>query len=90
MSRDKYRWQDSALCAQMDPDLWHRSPQLGGKYSEAKQWCRTCPVLAECAEAVLSYEWGLERSERRGVWAAMSPGERFKAEQAQRAKGIAA
>lgn len=87
MTAEQYAWQDYALCAQMDPELWFRAPQDGGKYSEIKAWCRECPVLTECRLSVLAYEWGLRATERRGVWGAMTPADRFKTEQGLRAQG---
>ncbi len=62
---------------------------MGGKYTVAKGYCRTCPVLAECAETVLTREWGLPSSERRGVWGGMTAAERVKAEWQRRQQVVA-
>lgn len=85
MSRGTLSWQASALCAQADPDFWFLAPQEGGKYTEAKAFCRRCPVRTECADYALAGEWGLPATERRGVWAGMSPVDRVKAERKVRA-----
>jgi WhiB family redox-sensing transcriptional regulator len=93
MSADDYAWQSYALCAQMDADLWHLSPQMGGKYTEAKSYCRTCPVIRSCRAYALACEWGLPASERRGVWGGMTAKERVRAEaavRAQRGESVAA
>lgn len=87
MNADTYAWEDDAICARMDPDLWHLSPQMGGRYTVAKGYCLACPVLTECRLAVLVHEWGLPRGERRGVWGAMTPAERVKAEDGLKAQG---
>jgi hypothetical protein len=88
MNADTFAWQDSALCAQMDPDLWHVAPHEGGRYTVARDYCLQCPVLTECRLAVLAGEWGLPATERRGVWAAMTPAGRVKAERGLTAQGV--
>lgn len=88
MNAASFAWQSYALCAQMDPDLWHLSPQMGGKYSEAKRWCRRCPVVAQCGRQAIRNEWGLPSSERRGVFGAMTPRERVSAEQRVRSEVV--
>ena len=85
MNADTFEWQDYAVCARTDPDLWHTSPQDGGRYTVAKDYCHACPVLTECAASVLSREWGLPATERRGVWGGMTAAERVRAEHARRA-----
>lgn len=61
-------WQDDALCAQVDSELWF--PDKGGSVKEAKQICQACPVLSSCLE------YALATDERFGVWGAMSERER--------------
>jgi WhiB family redox-sensing transcriptional regulator len=58
------RWQDAALCAQVDPDRWY--PEKGGSVREPVSVCRQCPVRAECLE------YALENNEGYGVWGGMS------------------
>lgn len=80
MNADSFDWQDYAVCARLDPDLWHLSPQMGGKYTVAKGYCRQCPVIRECGNEALALEWGLPVGERRGVWGGMTAAERVRAE----------
>lgn len=61
-------WQQSALCAQTDPEAFF--PEKGGSTREAKRVCHNCPVSAEC----LGY--ALENDERFGIWGGMSERER--------------
>jgi WhiB family transcriptional regulator, redox-sensing transcriptional regulator len=65
-------WMRSALCTQVDPDLWF--PEKGGHdmSRQPKRICRECPVIAEC----LSY--ALEHEEMFGVWGGTGERERRK------------
>lgn len=63
-------WQDSALCAQTDPDAFF--PEKGGSTREPKKICLDCPVRQECLEAALA------RDERFGIWGGLSERERRK------------
>lgn len=61
-------WQERALCAQVDADLFY--PEKGGSTKEAKSVCMTCEVRAECLEAAI------DRDERFGIWGGMSERDR--------------
>jgi WhiB family redox-sensing transcriptional regulator len=61
-------WQDSALCAQTDPEAFF--PEKGGSTREAKKVCRACEVRTECLE------YALEHDERFGIWGGLSERER--------------
>ncbi len=61
-------WQDSALCAQTDPEAFF--PEKGGSTREAKKVCRSCDVRTECLE------YALEHDERFGIWGGLSERER--------------
>lgn len=61
-------WQSEALCAQVDPELFH--PELGGTAAIAKRICLGCPVRRDCLE------YALEHGENHGVWGATSPDQR--------------
>jgi WhiB family redox-sensing transcriptional regulator len=65
-------WQDSALCAQADPEAFF--PIKGGSTREAKKVCRACPVRAECLEYALIHQ------ERYGIYGGLSERERRKLE----------
>ena len=62
------RWQERALCAQTDPEVFH--PEKGGSTREAKRVCMACPVRAECLR------YALDNDERFGVWGGLSERER--------------
>lgn len=61
-------WQDSALCAQTDPEAFF--PEKGGSTREAKRVCLACEVRAECLEYALLHD------ERFGIWGGLSERER--------------
>ena len=62
-------WQDHALCAQVDPELWF--PEKGESSRPAKRICQRCPVQAECRSAALA------RCEQYGIWGGLSYKERM-------------
>ena len=66
--QDARHWQDEALCAQVDGDMWF--PEKGGTTREAKRICAACPVRADCLE------YALARKESFGVWGGLSERER--------------
>jgi WhiB family redox-sensing transcriptional regulator len=67
------RWQDAALCAQVDPDIFF--PERGESTRAPKQVCAGCPVRLPCLDYALEHEgiaahgiWGgLSERERRGL-----------------------
>jgi WhiB family transcriptional regulator, redox-sensing transcriptional regulator len=61
-------WQERALCAQIDPEMWF--PEKGGSTSDAKKVCLGCPVRDECLTYALNHD------ERFGVWGGCSERER--------------
>ncbi|MEV4161440.1 WhiB family transcriptional regulator [Nonomuraea dietziae] len=63
-------WQDKALCAEVDPDLFFPVCDDARSAANAKKICAACPVRNEC----LTY--ALVRGERYGVWGGMSGQER--------------
>jgi WhiB family redox-sensing transcriptional regulator len=63
-------WQERALCAQTDPELFF--PEKGGSTREAKSTCRRCEVRAECLDAAL------DNDERFGIWGGNSERDRRK------------
>ena len=63
------RWQDHALCAQVDPELWF--PEKGESSRPAKRICQRCPVQAECRSAALA------RCEQYGIWGGLTYKERL-------------
>ena len=62
-------WRDSALCAQVDWDLFF--PDRGGKSGRiAKRICDRCPVKQECLQ------WSLDHDVHYGVWGGLSETQR--------------
>jgi WhiB family redox-sensing transcriptional regulator len=64
------RWQDDALCAETDPEMF--SPERGGSTYNAKTVCGACGVRRQCLE------YALATGERSGVWGGKSERERRK------------
>lgn len=63
-------WQDSALCAETDPEAFFPPP--GGSARDAKNICTRCEVRTECLQ------YALDHNEKFGVWGAMTERERRK------------
>lgn len=65
-------WMASALCAQVDGDLWF--PEQGDHQSarDAKATCRRCPVINDCLR------FALDQAPREGIWGGLTPKERNK------------
>lgn len=60
--------------------MWY--PEGHGREAEvrnAKRWCAVCPVRPECLAYVLSVEAGAPAESRYGVWAGLTPRERYAA-----------
>lgn len=61
-------WQEDALCAQTDANLWF--PERGENTAPlAKAICAECPVRIQC----LNY--ALDNEERFGIWGGLAPRE---------------
>ena len=71
-----YRWQDDAVCAQTDPEIFY--PERGGSTREAKAVCQGCPVREQCLEEAVAND------ERFGIWGGLSERERRKIKIARR------
>lgn len=61
-------WMASALCAQIDPDLWF--PEKGHPSNAAKALCEGCPVKLECLE------YGM--NDQHGIYGGLSARERLR------------
>ena len=66
---DPRAWQDDALCAQTDPDIF--LPEKGGSTKNAKRVCAACPVRQECLNFALTQEFNPD-----GIWGGTSVRER--------------
>lgn len=65
---DETAWQESALCAQTDPELFF--PEKNGSAKGAKKVCARCEVEADCLR------YTLEHDENHGVWGGLSENQR--------------
>jgi WhiB family redox-sensing transcriptional regulator len=54
-------WMESALCLQVDPDLFFPSPGENDRVRAAKRVCRNCPVASECLS------WAVASPELTGI-----------------------
>jgi WhiB family redox-sensing transcriptional regulator len=68
---------EQALCASADPDLWFPEPKGNAHYRteesmQARAICNVCPAKPECLEYSLRYS-GLH-----GIWAGLDPTQRSK------------
>ena len=62
------RWQESANCLGVDPDLFF--PERGASTREAKGVCKGCEVRGDCLEYALAH------GEKFGIWGGLSERER--------------
>jgi len=58
-------WQEMALCAQIDPELWYPDAGLA---VEARRICASCPVAAQCLQDALA-----DTGDEYGIRAGTSP-----------------
>lgn len=61
-------WQDRALCAQTDPEIFF--PEKGASVRQARAVCMACEVRAECLD------YALATDQRWGIWGGLSLRER--------------
>jgi len=61
-------WQDDALCAETDPEIFH--PHEGGSTRDAKRVCGACDVRQQCLD------YAIANRIPDGVWGGLSPLER--------------
>lgn len=74
-------WTTSALCAQVDPEMWF--PEKGGVgYAPARRICMRCPVRPECLDDAMTSE---TPGERNGMRAGLTPRQRDRAAAADHA-----
>ncbi|MFB7007862.1 MULTISPECIES: WhiB family transcriptional regulator [unclassified Streptomyces] len=69
---------DSALCAQVDPDMWFPEG-AGSRDRTAKKVCGACPVSAECGGYADLLESDGSDGSRHGTWGGRSARQRTKA-----------
>ena len=74
LAADEYAWQDEALCAQVDADLFF--PGKGGSADAPKRVCCWCDVREQCLAYALEMEARPGAIGRFGVYGGTSPKER--------------
>ncbi len=65
---EQLHWQDFALCAQTDPDIFF--PEKGGSTTPATSVCSACSVRSQCLDYAISHDI------RHGIWGGMSDNDR--------------
>ena len=75
-------WMDSALCAEVDPELFH--PAKGESTVPAKSVCAVCDVRTECLD------YALDHPELRGIWGGQTEAQRKTIRQRRDTQGSAA
>lgn len=70
-------WRDSAVCAQVDPELMFPDTSLPGAWEPALATCRRCPVRRACLADALAEEAAAGERARYGVRGGMKPRERW-------------
>ena len=78
---DRPAWMRSALCAQVDGDLFF--PEKGESGHDAKRVCRGCPVRLPCLE------YGLAAREPHGIYGGLSARERTRLLRSQQTRRAA-
>lgn len=63
-------WTEDAACVQIDPDLHFPHPGDNRRATQARDICRKCPVLEQCARAAI------DAREQDGIWGGLLPKER--------------
>lgn len=66
-------WRHDAACRDSDPELFFPIGNTGPaliQIEQAKQICRSCPVISACLE------WALDSGQEAGVWGGTSEDER--------------
>lgn len=44
------KWMASAVCAQIDPEIWFPDHRRDGRVAQAIELCQGCPVIRECRD----------------------------------------
>jgi WhiB family redox-sensing transcriptional regulator len=72
---ENWDWQLFAACRGQDVEIFYhpageRRRDKKARIDQAKQICRDCPVISDCAA------WALRTREPYGIWGGLSEGER--------------
>ncbi len=63
-------WQEQAVCASVEPDLFYPAPHEHGRRRQAKALCASCPVVNECLQ------WALEINDKFAILGGLTAHER--------------
>ncbi len=70
-------WQERAVCAQLDPELFFPDLTDVAQVRRAKARCATCEVVDRCRAEADQAEGDAGMGRRWGVWGGCTPAERF-------------
>jgi WhiB family redox-sensing transcriptional regulator len=73
-------WTDSALCAQIDPEIFFPNKGDVVKAATARRICGDCPVSTQCLTAAM------EEDQRWGIWGGYTAHERYKMKRREQAR----
>ena len=68
--RHRLSWMDSALCAQVDPELFFPEYRANAVAAAARRICATCPVRDDCLR------YALTDPDLDGIWGGTTPRQR--------------
>ena len=78
-SDQKESWQDKSLCATIGTEVFF--PTQKGDYADARKICGRCDVREDCLRYILKIEGKKKLSQREGMFAGLTPGQRLKLSQ---------
>jgi WhiB family redox-sensing transcriptional regulator len=70
-------WAEGALCREVGIEVFYPPEETGTDYRGARKVCRACPVQADCLSYVMDREGSADRHNRHGMWAGLSPRQRY-------------
>lgn len=80
---EKEKWQDGAVCATTDPEVFF-PPTGKNVYAAARKICNSCDVRLKCLAYIMRVEGESHSHNRYGMYAGLSPVERRKLYEEQR------
>ena len=63
-------WQEQAVCASVEPELFYPAPQEHVRRRQAKAVCKSCPVVNECLQ------WALDTDDQFAILGGTTAAER--------------
>lgn len=77
-------WTERAICREIGIEAFFPSEETGSDYRAVRVICQRCPVRPDCLAAVMEHEGPADRHNRHGMWAGLSPNQRYRMHLAQR------